>query len=145
MHSFRLSCIVLGALLIGSGILTGCQSVARYKTSPESAPRTSSPATTTYSYQEGYASYYAEEFNGRPTSSGEIYNMNAMTAAHPSLPLGTTVRVTNLENQKQVQLKINDRMPKNAKGRIIDLSLAAAKSLDMIRSGIVRVRVEVTP
>ncbi len=89
------------------------------------------------------ATYYAREFHGRKTASGEIYDMNKLTAASVDLPLGTSVRVTNLENRKSVVVRINDRMPKNAKGRIIDLSFAGAKALDMVQSGVVRVRVEV--
>lgn len=88
------------------------------------------------------ATYYASEFHGRKTASGEIYDMNQLTAASVDLPLGTTVRVTNLENWKSVVVRINDRMPKNSKGRIIDLSLAGAKAIDMVQSGVVRVRIE---
>lgn len=114
-------------------LLSSCQSVVRYGRSSES----SSDA------KEGMATYYADEFHGRKTASGEIYDMNKLTAASVDLPLGTSVRVTNLENRKSVVVRINDRMPKNSKGRIIDLSLAGAKALDMVQSGVVRVRVEV--
>jgi rare lipoprotein A len=89
------------------------------------------------------ATYYASEFHGRKTASGEIYDMNKLTAASVDLPFGTAVRVTNLENRKSVVVRINDRMPKNSKGRIIDVSLAGAKALEMMQSGVVRVRVEV--
>ncbi len=88
------------------------------------------------------ASYYGAEFDGRPTSSGEIFDMNGMTCAHRTLPLGTRVRVTNLENGKSVELKVNDRGP-FVDGRIIDLSQGAAEKLDMIQSGIVMVKIEV--
>jgi rare lipoprotein A len=91
---------------------------------------------------EGIASYYADEYNGRPTSSGETYDMHAMTAAHRSLPFGTMVRVTNVENGKSVDVRINDRGPFKA-GRIIDLSLEAAKRLDMIGPGTAPVRLEI--
>jgi len=90
--------------------------------------------------QEGVASYYAHKFNGRTTASGEIYDERKMTAAHRDLPFGTTVRVTNLSNNKSVVLKINDRGP-FVKGRIIDVSYAAAKKLDFIKEGVIRVRV----
>jgi rare lipoprotein A len=90
----------------------------------------------------GEASYYAKEFNGRTTANGEIYNMNDLTAAHPSYPFNTIVRVTNLTNEQSVQVRINDRMP-NFKGRIIDLSLAAAKKIGIINSGVEKVKVEV--
>ena len=90
----------------------------------------------------GTASYYADEFNGKETSNGETYNMDAMTAAQPELPFNSIVRVTNLGNNKSVILRINDRGPlKN--GRIIDVSLEAAKKLGMIKKGTADVRIEV--
>jgi rare lipoprotein A len=92
--------------------------------------------------QTGIASYYAEKFNGRRTSNGEIYDMHALTAAHQSLPFNSIVLVTNLENNKSVKLRINDRGP-FVKDRIIDVSLAAANQLDMIGTGTAQVRIEV--
>jgi rare lipoprotein A len=92
--------------------------------------------------EEGMASYYAEEFNGRQTSNGETYDMNRMTCAHQTLPFNTHVRVTNLENGKSVIVRINDRGPFKD-NRIIDLSLAAAKSIELIGSGTAKVRLEV--
>jgi rare lipoprotein A len=91
---------------------------------------------------EGIASYYAHDFHGKKTSSGETYNMNAFTAAHRTLPFGTKIRVTNLENHKTVIVKVNDRGPFK-EGRIIDLSLGAAKKIDLVLSGTARVRLEV--
>jgi rare lipoprotein A len=90
----------------------------------------------------GVASWYGAKFHGRTTASGEPYDMNAMTAAHPSLPFGTKVRVTNLENGRSVVVRINDRGP-FAKRRIIDVSRHAAKHLDFLGAGQARVRVEV--
>lgn len=90
----------------------------------------------------GLASYYAEQFHGRPTSSGEIYNMNDLTAAHRSLPFGTAVRVRNIRNNRTVTVRINDRGPQKQE-RIIDLSKAAAASLDMIRAGVVEVEITI--
>ncbi|MFH1623930.1 MAG: septal ring lytic transglycosylase RlpA family protein [Pseudomonadota bacterium] len=92
--------------------------------------------------ETGLASWYGSDFHGRPTSSGEIYNMYHLTAAHKTLPLGTHVRVIDLENGKSVEMRINDRGP-FVEGRIIDLSYAGAKALDMVDRGIARVRVEV--
>ncbi len=89
----------------------------------------------------GVASWYGAKFHGRITASGEPYDMNAMTAAHPSLPFGTKVRVTNLENGRAVVLRINDRGP-FAKGRIIDVSRHAAEHLGFLGADLVRVRVE---
>ena len=91
--------------------------------------------------QTGLASYYADKFHGRQTASGEIFDMNALTAAHRTLPFGTKVRVTNLENGKKVVLRINDRGP-FVEGRIIDVSLKAARELDFVEQGLVKVRVE---
>jgi rare lipoprotein A len=91
--------------------------------------------------EEGLASWYGGKFQGRATASGEIYDAAQMTAAHKSLPFGTLVRVTNLENDREVLVRINDRGPFVA-GRIIDLSRAAALALGMAGSGVARVRVE---
>ena len=88
------------------------------------------------------ASYYADEFHGRKTSNGEIFNMNDLTAAHVSYPLNTICRVTNLKNQKSVIVRINDRKPKT-NNRSIDLSRGAAKEIDMINDGLTEVRVDI--
>lgn len=84
--------------------------------------------------QRGIASWYGKKFHGRKTSSGEIYNMYALTAAHKTLPLGTHLRVKNLNNQQSVTVRVNDRGP-FVRGRIIDLSYAAAKKIDMVSAG----------
>ena len=91
--------------------------------------------------QTGKASYYADKFHGRTTANGEKFNMHDITAAHKTLPFGTKVKVTNLKNNKSVVVRINDRGP-YAKGRIIDLSKAAAKKIDMIADGVANVRIE---
>ena len=91
---------------------------------------------------EGIASYYANDFHGKQTSNGEIFDMNALTAAHRTFPFGTKVRVTNLENNKIVVVRVNDRGPFK-EGRMMDLSMAAAKEIDLIRTGTARVRLEV--
>lgn len=92
----------------------------------------------------GLASYYGADFQGRKTASGELYNMYALTAAHRKLQFGTFVEVTNLKNGRQVKVRINDRGP-FIKGRIIDLSYAAAKKIGMISKGVVKVRVRSLP
>jgi len=84
--------------------------------------------------QDGIASWYGREFEGRPTASGEIFDSSQLTAAHPSLPFGTRVTVTNLHNNKSVIVRINDRGP-FVPARIIDVSRAAAEQLDMIVTG----------
>jgi len=92
----------------------------------------------------GLASWYGTQFHGRTTSNGERYNMFAMTAAHPTLPLPTYAKVTNLENGKSVVVKINDRGPFHA-NRLIDLSYVAAAKLGVLGRGTARVEVESIP
>lgn len=91
---------------------------------------------------KGRASYYAEDFHGKRTASGERFDIHKFSAAHRTLPFGTKVKVTNLKNGKAVILKINDRGP-HVKTRIIDLSKAAAKVIDLMRYGAARVSIEV--
>ncbi|RMF86658.1 MAG: septal ring lytic transglycosylase RlpA family protein [Nitrospinota bacterium] len=95
-----------------------------------------------YRVQYGLASWYGDEDHGQPTASGEIYNQYALTAAHRTLPFGTRVRVTNLRNHRDVVVRINDRGP-FVRGRIIDLSYAAAKKIDLLATGVEQVRLEV--
>jgi rare lipoprotein A len=92
--------------------------------------------------QTGIASWYGPNFHGKTTSNKEIYDMHDLTAAHNSLPFGTYVMVTNLNNGKSVTVRINDRGP-FIKGRIIDLSLAAARAIDIIGTGTAPVRLEI--
>jgi rare lipoprotein A len=94
--------------------------------------------------QYGEASWYGDTFHGQPTASGEIYDMSQLTAAHRQAPLGSHAIVTNLDTGHSVQVRINDRGPFK-KGRIIDLSHAAARQLDMLESGVARVKVEFLP
>lgn len=93
-------------------------------------------------HQVGKASWYGPGFHGKKTASGQVFNQHALTAAHPHLPLGSRVKVTNLKNGKEVEVTINDRGPHKA-GRIIDLSRAAAKKIAM--SGVARVKVVAIP
>src|SRR5688572_4346321 len=102
------------------------------------APKSSKDIVIKY----GIASYYAQKFNGRKTSTGAIYNSSILTAACNVLPLGTWVKVTNLKNKRSVVVQINDHLhPKNK--RLIDLSKSAAQKLGFISAGITRVKVEV--
>ncbi len=94
------------------------------------------------SVSTGTASYYANKFDGRKTSSGEIFRQDSLTAAHKTLPFGTWVRVTNLSNDSTAVVKINDRLPKSS-SRSIDLSLATARQLNFVRKGLTKVRIEV--
>ncbi len=92
--------------------------------------------------QIGIASYYGKKFHKKRTANGKIFNMYKVSAAHKSYPLGTKVRVTNLENGKSLKLIINDRGP-FVSGRIIDLSYKAAKKLGFVNQGTVKVRIDV--
>ena len=89
----------------------------------------------------GTASFYGKKHHGNQTANGERFNMNALSAAHTTLPLPTCVKVTNLKNNKSVVLRVNDRGP-FVKGRIIDVSYAAAIELDFVGAGLTEVRVE---
>lgn len=91
--------------------------------------------------QVGKASYYADSLHGNTTASGEVFNQNALTAAHPKLAFGTRVKVTNTANGKSVVVRINDRGP-FAHGRIIDLSKAAFQKIGSTRDGILKVKIE---
>ncbi len=110
----------------------------RASTSSEGV-RSSSRPTSEF---EGDASYYADPYHGRPTANGETFDKNKTTAAHRTLPFNTWVRVENRLNGKKVDVRINDRGPFVA-GRVIDLSLGAARKIDMVRAGVVPVRLEI--
>ena len=125
------ACVVLCCV---GALLAGCAA-------PQAAPRAHARTSSTGKAAVGQASYYADMFNGRPTASGERFDNGRLTAAHRTLAFGTKVRVTNLANGRSVVVRVNDRGP-FVKGRIIDLSQAAAKRIDMIRAGVVRVKVE---
>lgn len=96
-------------------------------------------------FESGKASYYANAFEGRKTSSGEVFRQKLLTGAHKSLPFGTVVEVKNLSNDSIVVLKINDRLPQRS-SRVIDVTTAAAKQLNFVRAGIANVELRiVTP
>ena len=99
------------------------------------------PAVPGEYVEEGVASWYGDPFNGRHTSNGEIYDMHQMTAAHRTLPFGAIVRVTNMRNGKQTEVRITDRGPFVA-NRVIDLSLSAAQAIEMVGPGTAPVRLE---
>lgn len=110
---------------------------------PESpASRQEKLNQSTPAMETGIASYYGVKYHGRQTASGEIYDMAQLTAAHPRLAIGTRVKVTHLENNLSVIVRINDRGP-FVKGRVIDLSQAAAGELQMIKSGLAQVKIEI--
>jgi rare lipoprotein A len=95
-----------------------------------------------FAQEYGLASYYSDKFHGKPTASGEAYDKNKMTAAHKTLPYGTLIKVTRLDNKKAVVLRVNDRGP-YISGRIVDVSRKAADQLDLVTDGTARVKVEV--
>jgi rare lipoprotein A len=107
----------------------------------QTAPVAAVPPRISQEGHRGKASWYGPEFQGSPTASGEPFNMNALTAAHRTLPLGSYARVKNLDNGRSVVVKINDRGP-HARRRMIDLSYAAAQEIRMVNSGTARVEVE---
>lgn len=123
-----LSCSWLILLAGASGLLPGCAGPGTRSGSPNWR-------------ETGLASWYGADFHGRRTANGERYNMYAMTAAHKTLPLGTPVTVTNRETGRRIQVRVNDRGPFVA-GRIIDLSLAAARALGTVEAGVAPVTVE---
>jgi rare lipoprotein A (peptidoglycan hydrolase) len=103
----------------------------------EEAPASAGPKVE----QVGNASWYGPAFDGKETASGETFDQDELTAAHPTLPMGTKAVVTNLENGKSVKVKINDRGP-YARGRSIDLSRAAARKIGMTKQGVTKVKIE---
>jgi len=127
--------------LIGALAISGCSS----KDSNEQgklAPQEKESAVNKPLHKEvGEASWYGPGFQGQETANGETFNKNEMTAAHPSLPMGTMAKVTNLENGKKVDVRINDRGP-FAENRAIDLSSAAANKLNMKKDGTTEVKIE---
>jgi peptidoglycan lytic transglycosylase len=118
----------------GSARTRSAQTIGKEKTAAKKLPARP--------YQVGTASWYGSSFQGKPTASGEPYNMYDLTAAHPELPLGTFVRVTNLRNGRSVILRVNDRGPV-VPGRIIDVSYSAARELKFKARGTQRVRLDV--
>jgi rare lipoprotein A len=140
------------ALLLAAGALgacTGPQPASEPSLALQAPPLPLEPPTVYPSRlpsftQVGLASWYGRDFHHKTTASGERYDMRDLTAAHRSLPLDTIVRVTNLDNNRSVVVRINDRGP-FAQGRVIDVSRGAAELLDMTKTGVVPVRVEVFP
>ena len=133
----RFLCLVLLLLPLASC----APRAAPTRPAPPAATR-ATPADTRESILEGLASWYGPGFVGRRTANGEIFTSAELTAAHKTLPFNTRVRVTRLDNSRSVVVRINDRGPFKP-GRVIDLSRVAALELDLIRSGVARVRLEV--
>ena len=114
---------------------------------PAAAPKMAAPAAAPAAASgdaasEGKVAHYGAKFNGRKTASGEVFNVNAMTMAHKTLPFGTRVKVTNLANKKSVVVRVNDRGPTDP-GRIGDLTTGAARKIGMTKAGVADARLEV--
>ena len=137
MRSRRLLGTLLGCTL--TLVIASAECSAQQK-----AAKANKAATTAAAKEEtGSAVFYSDKLVGRPLTSGEKYDKNALTAAHRTLPLGTMVKVTHLKNSKSVVVRINDRGPHGPKTDIIDLSGRAAQDLDMIKDGRAKVKLEV--
>ena len=128
-------CLVWVVLALG---VEGCMSA------PSTPAMMTVPPQPRALTRTGRASWYGQAHQGQRTASGERFDMNALTAAHPTLPFGTRLRVVNLDNDREVEVRINDRGPV-VPGRIIDLSYAAARALGAVGAGIVPVRLTVLP
>ena len=128
------------ALALAAVLLAGCGHKKHHRPTPP--PPTPSVAPKLGQTETGGASWYGHPYHGRRAANGEIYDMEKLTAAHRTLPFDTWLRVVNLDNSKTVEVRITDRGP-FVEGRIIDLSHAAARAIDMIGPGIARVRLEV--
>ena len=149
MRKYSISKYALLALII-----IGCSSSPRYtkgtvskSTKIKKKVKSSSSSSKSNNVKHrkvmtGISSFYAEDFHGKLTANGEVYDMYGVTAAHKTLPLNTICRVTNLANDKSLILRINDRGP-YIKGRILDCSYGAAKKLDFIQQGTTNVKIQV--
>jgi rare lipoprotein A len=112
-------------------------------TEPIEAAEPAPPAPPASDVERGQAGWYGDRYHGRKTASGERFDQNALTAAHRTLPFGTVVEVKNLDNGRTVTVRINDRGPFGKKTRIIDLSRAAAREIDMVHAGVAQVELRI--
>lgn len=132
----------ISVLLIGLWASAGCRSDRSNEQNPQQSPDQVSVPKETRHKEVGEASWYGPGFHGQETASGETFDQKQLTAAHPSLPMGTKATVTNLDNGKKVDVTINDRGPAAKEDRAIDLSSAAANKLDMKKDGTAQVKIE---
>lgn len=144
MRRFMARGLTIACMIAGLGAAQG-PNISEAKPAPvrsvQNNPEVRRPVGNTKPYQIGTASWYGQTFQGKPTASGEPYEMYDLTAAHLTLPIGSYVRVTNLRNGKAVVVRINDRGPV-VPGRIIDLSYGAAQAIHMKGYGLQRVRLD---
>jgi rare lipoprotein A len=144
MRGFIAQGLAIAFLIVGLGAAQGpniSEAIAAPVSSVQVASNVRPTSGKTKPYQVGTASWYGQIFDGKPTASGEPYDMYDMTAAHLTLPMGSYVRVTNLRNGKAVVVRVNDRGP-IVPGRIIDLSYGAAQALQFKHRGLQRVRLD---
>ena len=142
MHKYILPIIIS---LSGVILVVNCSNSPRYTTGSRNSSKPVKKEKSTAKSKKilkGVSSYYGEDFHGKLTANGEVYDMYGLTAAHKTLPLNTIVRVTNMENEKSLILRINDRGP-YVKGRMLDCSYGAALKLGFIGNGTTKVKVEV--
>jgi rare lipoprotein A len=140
----RSICTTRSAVLAGVALLMAVGfsgTTAKQSVSADGCTHASKTKPHSHWYQFGRASWYGDDFQGQPTASGEAFDMNQLTCAHRSLPLGSLVRVTNLRNHRSVVVRVNDRGPM-VPTRIVDLSYAAARVLGFRGRGTARVRLE---
>ncbi len=143
--SIRKGFLVVSCVLsINALIISGCSSDKSHGESEITQQQKSNTTSNSTHKEVGEASWYGPGFQGKETANGETFDQKDLTAAHPSLPMGTKAKVTNLENGKKVDVRINDRGPYSG-GRVIDLSGAAAKKLDMKEDGSTQVKIETKP
>ena len=136
-HTWFLVCLKL--LVAGSLAVAGCSSD---NSSVQDSSKNAAVQPKATKKEVGEASWYGPGFNGQETANGDTFNQNELTAAHPSLPMGSKATVTNLENGKKVDVTINDRGPAAKVDRVIDLSSGAANKLDMKADGTAQVKIE---
>jgi len=144
MKSDKFNLLQLISILLIICLISGCSSSVRYANLKSRNTPKQASVTNFYTGQiiSGEASYYGPKFHGRQTANGETFDMYKKTAAHKELPFETLVRVTNLQNKKSVVVRINDRGP-FAGDRILDLSYQAARDIDMISTGVAKVKIEI--
>jgi len=128
-------------------LITSCTSIPRFtseksEVEQEDYSGSYSNMSEVLETEIGLASFYADDFHGKLTFTEEVYDMYGKSAAHPTYPMHTIIRVTNTSNDKHIEIRINDRMPQYP-DRIIDLSLGSAQELDMVEDGLVEVKIEV--
>jgi len=134
--------LIIFLFLLSISIIYHCAPSSRFSSKSSHSGQFDSSDNSEGDILYGESSYYADKFHGRKTANGEIFDMYKKTAAHKTLPFNTMLEVTNLENNQSVVVRVNDRGPFIG-NRILDLSYGAAKEIDMISSGVVKVKIKI--